>query len=412
MRADGPVMRSNPEIGVSGWHEEFTRQQQQLQVGGGTGKQTGVSSMADNGNLWWSMSNNALDRLQARPSFGMHRSGEGAHDDFQRKAEDNAAFEAAFAHAESGHEQPQHNTPNTGKLASVTVDPTFNTKSDKPDASQPGAFRVPETCLPPNFADTEPSSIRIGSDVIPPAHHTGSTTLENSHHDADELARTAGQLLSSVSHETSPKFLRSQFMDLMRRVRDGEMEVHDEQFQETNKTEKGYGNDVNKLQKLQQGQQPEDERQDDALLGYWDQSHRLSEEISHPLMGGVRGEGVATEEFTRATDREGATESGYPLREHQKTQRPLEEQRWLDEVASSAQGDVQDLHPGGRGYPYPSREEPRANEASREIEDERHRYDHWASGGIGLEDERLEENPGLAARFRLTQSGDGARIET
>ena len=43
--------------------------------------------------------------------------------------------------------------------------------------------------------------------------------------EADELARTAGALLENLKHEQNPKFQKSQFMGLMRQLRDGEVTV-------------------------------------------------------------------------------------------------------------------------------------------------------------------------------------------
>lgn len=43
--------------------------------------------------------------------------------------------------------------------------------------------------------------------------------------DGDELARTAGQLIENLKHETNPKFQNSQFLGLMRQLRDGEVVV-------------------------------------------------------------------------------------------------------------------------------------------------------------------------------------------
>ncbi|KAG6833527.1 hypothetical protein H0H87_005178 [Tephrocybe sp. NHM501043] len=44
-------------------------------------------------------------------------------------------------------------------------------------------------------------------------------------HDADDLARTAGLLLDNVRNEQNPKFQNSQFMDLMRKLRDRDVIV-------------------------------------------------------------------------------------------------------------------------------------------------------------------------------------------
>jgi hypothetical protein len=50
--------------------------------------------------------------------------------------------------------------------------------------------------------------------------------------DDEELSRTAGELLDSVSHDTSRKFQDSVFLNLMRRIRDKEVRVEGENFVE------------------------------------------------------------------------------------------------------------------------------------------------------------------------------------
>ncbi|KAF3910333.1 hypothetical protein ABW21_db0208686 [Orbilia brochopaga] len=49
----------------------------------------------------------------------------------------------------------------------------------------------------------------------------------DSEHDADELARTAGQLVDTLSQDTSRKFQDSQFVALMRKLRDKTVKVED-----------------------------------------------------------------------------------------------------------------------------------------------------------------------------------------
>ena len=44
-------------------------------------------------------------------------------------------------------------------------------------------------------------------------------------HDADALARTAGELLDNMKHEDNPKFRKSNFLELMRQLRDREVHV-------------------------------------------------------------------------------------------------------------------------------------------------------------------------------------------
>ncbi|OJD37790.1 peroxin 20 [Diplodia corticola] len=56
------------------------------------------------------------------------------------------------------------------------------------------------------------------------------TPLNN---DDEELARTAGQLVDSVSHDTSQKFVQSRFLALMRQLRDHEVRVDGDKIVET-----------------------------------------------------------------------------------------------------------------------------------------------------------------------------------
>ncbi|KAF8628859.1 hypothetical protein AX15_003652 [Amanita polypyramis BW_CC] len=51
---------------------------------------------------------------------------------------------------------------------------------------------------------------------------------------SDELARTAAMLLEQVKHEQNPKFKNSQFMGLMKQLRDGKITVDGNQMVETN----------------------------------------------------------------------------------------------------------------------------------------------------------------------------------
>ena len=50
---------------------------------------------------------------------------------------------------------------------------------------------------------------------------------------SDELARTAGMLLEQVKHEQNPKFKNSQFMGLMKQLRDGRITVDGNQLVES-----------------------------------------------------------------------------------------------------------------------------------------------------------------------------------
>ncbi|EED23661.1 conserved hypothetical protein [Talaromyces stipitatus ATCC 10500] len=71
--------------------------------------------------------------------------------------------------------------------------------------------------------------IRIGSDLI---GVTDETPAQGRKEDPDELAKTAGHLLDSVSHDTSQKFKESSFLALMRRIRDREVQIEGDEFRE------------------------------------------------------------------------------------------------------------------------------------------------------------------------------------
>ena len=68
------------------------------------------------------------------------------------------------------------------------------------------------------------SDQRIGSDRILDEAKKNQQE-QNEHDDADELARTAGRLLENVSSDQSTKFQNSNFLSLMRQLRDREVRV-------------------------------------------------------------------------------------------------------------------------------------------------------------------------------------------
>lgn len=72
---------------------------------------------------------------------------------------------------------------------------------------------------------------RIGADSIfdPAIEEVNQPSQE----DADALARTAGHLLNSIRHEQSSKFQNSQFLELMRQFRDGQMVVEGDKVVDT-----------------------------------------------------------------------------------------------------------------------------------------------------------------------------------
>lgn len=113
---------------------------------------------------------------------------------------DESAFEAAFEQARADME--------------TDVSGTVEQGSDNVESA--------EETLP---TETQ----RIGSDNIPSAEDREPTARLN---DADELAKTAGQLLDNVQHDQSQKFKGSNFLALMRRIRDREVQVEGDEFRE------------------------------------------------------------------------------------------------------------------------------------------------------------------------------------
>ena len=78
--------------------------------------------------------------------------------------------------------------------------------------------------IKPQKSEAWPDHSRIGSDrILDEAQKMGEEGKEAD--DAEELARTAGQLLENVKGDQSQKFQQSNFLSLMRQLRDKEVRV-------------------------------------------------------------------------------------------------------------------------------------------------------------------------------------------
>jgi hypothetical protein len=99
------------------------------------------------------------------------------------------------------------------------------------------AAEQPETSLyNANGVEMEgPIHPPIGSDAINYIEKADRTP-DQSGRDADELARTAGQLLDMVKNDSSEKMRNSQFLNLMRQLRDREVEVQGNDLATTTKS--------------------------------------------------------------------------------------------------------------------------------------------------------------------------------
>ncbi|KAL8863845.1 MAG: hypothetical protein Q9174_007531, partial [Haloplaca sp. 1 TL-2023] len=71
---------------------------------------------------------------------------------------------------------------------------------------------------------------RIGSDRIYDESQERQQESQSKEQEADELAKTAGQLLDNVKHDQSTKFQESNFMILMRQLRDREVKLEGNNF--------------------------------------------------------------------------------------------------------------------------------------------------------------------------------------
>jgi hypothetical protein len=72
--------------------------------------------------------------------------------------------------------------------------------------------------------------IRIGADVTFPQEQQQDTLTRDQ--DADDLVQTAANLLDSLRHEQDQKFKQSNFLALMRRIRDREVRVEGDELRE------------------------------------------------------------------------------------------------------------------------------------------------------------------------------------
>ncbi len=317
---------------------------------------------------------------------------EQAHQEAYPNVAHSAAFEAAFAQAEGAYtsreKETQSDLSNVGEVAGVRLDPIFNNQSSDFNRSQPTTVEPPDQGPVQHFPEQGDPPMRIGSDSISYNGHETARTAEQNSRDADELARTAGRLLNSMAGETSSKFEQSQFLSLMRKIRDGQVVVRGDEFHEMDQSADTTRNDLSENVTRSWASSVLDPPggvqagwQDGALTDYRNEVPVLEEKNKRQdFKAGGETDELRSEE-TRSGEAWGLKSEGEMAR---------------------AQEDVQALHPGGRGYPV------REGQRSGEQED-RHKYDHWASGGLGIEDdERIVESHGLAGRFSKVTVQDGA----
>ena len=85
------------------------------------------------------------------------------------------------------------------------------------------------------FEDVEASLSRAHTSQNTIIQEREDVLAENSTHrqlEQDDLARTAGLLVDTIRGEQNPKFKNSQFLNLMRKLRDGDVVVNGEDLVE------------------------------------------------------------------------------------------------------------------------------------------------------------------------------------
>lgn len=191
---------------MNGWQNEFAQQQHQPQ-------QNNQTQFQQPGH----MANYQAPFMSTYPGMnGMVASAPAGQASIQAPstfdkasvAFDESAFEAAFDQAQADMHEQEILSSEQHEILEEDVDSKNLESTLEPESNE---------------------QIRIGSDLI--GNNTETNTQEQKE-DSDELARTAGHLLDSLSHDSSQKFKESNFLALMRRIRDREVHIEGDEFRE------------------------------------------------------------------------------------------------------------------------------------------------------------------------------------
>ncbi|KAJ6164296.1 peroxin-20 Pex20-Penicillium chrysogenum [Penicillium chermesinum] len=195
----------NVPVAQMGWQNEFLNQQAEQRGPAFHSQTRPVQSHGYQPAFAPSRSiyNSSMNSMNMQPAH----QGVGTEQNTEQHQFDDSAFEAAFAQARADLELQEHEA--------------VSAEAEKKEEIEPEPL--------PQTLGTVHEEIRIGSDTISQTDQNPQTQT----HDADALAQTAGELLESVRHEQSPKFQQSNFLALMRRIRDREVQVEGDEFRET-----------------------------------------------------------------------------------------------------------------------------------------------------------------------------------
>ncbi|KAF9219628.1 TPR-like protein [Gyrodon lividus] len=98
-----------------------------------------------------------------------------------------------------------------------------------PVSVQPLSVRTDQISWDKEFQSQE-SLLSMSAPVFVEAPPQEQQQQQNSVSPVGDMARLAAQVMDSVKHEQNPKFQKSEFMNLMRQLRDGEVEVEDDKI--------------------------------------------------------------------------------------------------------------------------------------------------------------------------------------
>ena len=294
-----PLATQHP---VNGWHADFLQHQQNSLSHAVQGKLPEYNAQQYQPRFQQPLVPTYSQPQEAFPSLAQHESSlKERHDvqlphdtltaeEFQREFE---AFEREADINEWAQEQDEQNAVNNLREDhAYMVDYADHINHDRPD-----------------------QDLNIGSDLI---QQQDANVEVDQQAEADALAKIARQLLVTLQEEQSDKFQQSQFLSLMRKVRDREMEIRGDNFEVTGPTQQftpyksEEQNGVASSSTLAQVTVPAS-------------FQPRSEAFSFPDMNQVYD--AQPDEYSSAED-----EFGTPLR---------------------AQSQIQELHPGGKYYPSP-----------------------------------------------------------
>jgi hypothetical protein len=198
---------------TGGWHQDFARQQSE--IGNAVQSMINMSGQTNSEIRYSPLSgismvprySGGFAGQQADMSRAQQKQPEEAFDEeaFARAFEAAAQTEMASKEQESQHEASQQDTSQEQSQGievgqDIAIDESVERLMGKRPLDKPiGADTIDDPKLDPKINQQQNSP--------------------------DALARTAGQLLDSVRHDRSIKFQNSQFLELMRQIRDKEVTV-------------------------------------------------------------------------------------------------------------------------------------------------------------------------------------------